>query len=32
MIHATNKNDFKNNDNCIGLIILLAKFYLNNQV
>jgi hypothetical protein len=32
MTHVINKIYLKNNDNCIGLIILLAKFNLNNLV
>jgi len=32
MTHATNKNDWKNNYNPIGPIILLAKFSFKNLV
>jgi hypothetical protein len=32
MTHVINKNDFKNNYNCIGLIILSIKFNLNNLI
>jgi hypothetical protein len=32
MTHVINKNDFENNYNHIGPIVLLTKFSLNNQI